>query len=468
MEVTDPEKIQEWSYLAWVPCITGRLQFRYLTPKFVKEVNSASPVAVKVIDDYYYTGVYFDTDTKDFHDNGACGKHHVFVVFEQNDYAATGYDGKVYLWTKSDGDDLAEFLHKGLIYLADNDDPTEWIAKWKELINRAQRDTTRRSEVTFTLERTGLIYFRDIKRKENDQILEIDHQDENLIANQSFFVVKQCLHKHKHHKKRDDTVTQAHNIKKLVEKYGIDNVGLQLIYDLKTALTDYNRSGIKDYEQLKMATGISCYLRSLIHTLQVRGILSRENADAEKEYANNTKDSIDITANARILRRQRKSDVYSSMRIWFLAFIAAIAPFIILFRNNIIDALHKECEPDVLDSYSAIFIVLFGNPKTLVIAALILVFLLLIFTIPRLKYPEPLIRVEKWLRVMDHSYTFSRRKSKLVAAAYISIGLVICGAALYKSIDTRYKYSPPASCSTVLDNERIVSPRALISHVADW
>jgi len=448
-------RYRDADYLAWIPCVSGRLLFRYLTPFHVKKTLNSSPVVVKEIKGKKYTAVYFDTDIKDTEKETGTGKFHVLVTLDQSDKIGEIYNAHVLLWEKSDDTDFAYHTKEKLFELRnlgeeENTNPTDWITGWNELIMTVTEDKSQRYETSLTIEGNGLCYVDKPIEAEDGNYTPLDADIEKLVVDQSFFALKQLLHKHKHHHPgdHDDSITQPHLISECINKFGEKNLGIPLVHDLKTSLIDFNRAELKNYEQLHGATGLASYTKSLIESLRCKKLITAKRAFRENVYIDNTLSSINITVDQKVMTRERKANAWANFRVWLLALFATIAPATFLLRSTIVENLSRACEEDILDFYARPLVVLFENPMTLGLTLLCILLSICLLSLPRLGWPEPAVKLEEFFNLTEQYLRFNRRDTVCISALLLIMGFMIITATMSSSIKVAYKYTPPDTCLT--------------------
>lgn len=182
-------------------------------------------------------------------------------------------------------------------------------------------------KVYFTLGVDGLAYLSYIPESAH----QLDDVHAEVSVRQAFYYLKYSIHKHQHHHSSDDSLTTVHPIQDDSE------IGPTLIEDLKRALVTLKRNYENiDHSDLSDAQGVTAYALSLAETLKSRGMLTQQEYEREVSYFNNIRHSLD--ASAQRLEREIERNVAASgyARSIILFVLAILGPLAVLYKDAII------------------------------------------------------------------------------------------------------------------------------------
>lgn len=387
----------EYSHIGWVPCITGRLFFKFASCNlyqgtvFADRVcnavdNSGNRIRHVVISSVVdWRDIEKDNDGATFD-----GKFRVTLV-STYEVGAEKMQGKVFLIPLADSlklypDAVGDILDKVNMSLqhrpsADfGDDVKHLLMALRKNHPPGQRHSQK--IVNFTMDRCGFV-----RLAMEDASAYSDSQDTvTATIRSAYYYIKYTWHKHKHHHPGDESLTTVHRI-----VCDSNSAELAILNHLKQALLQkYRTSKNKDLEGIIQARGIVCYARSLVtllHTAQVLDKISmkkelRSLQDLDRSFKRVYEQNLNWLNNAK-----SSSDLF---RNGLLLWLSLVAPLTLLFKENILAHLgeSKDYSQNIFINISA---KLYGHDYGVVVMSGVVAIL---FFVVKLSFD---LNVRKWL-----------------------------------------------------------------------
>ena len=346
MDFTDRSNLSEFKHISWIPCVTGKLAFNYLEPKHCilhKPFIEKDKLSAKVgKEKKRYATCIFHANTEDFKKTSFSGKWLNFAHVEQcKKGSESKLKGRLYWWIEN-GNNTEKIklkLRKKLQTLQTKNIQA-WESNWNA-ISQNTEDTPYEDQiyVDFEITTSGLMLIKEaVHSSKNHNNLTLNSENKGLFARQTFYIIKQCLHAHKHHETTDDAITTTHEIDQIFHDFP-DNPGLPLLHDLKHALTNLQRTTSSNYEQLSKTNGIASYAKSLCESLFRARLISDKTYNHNQQFIDNTKSSISTQSDMLQLKIEEKSRILDSKRNKILLFLAIVTPQLVLFKEAILKAI---------------------------------------------------------------------------------------------------------------------------------
>ncbi len=334
------EQEQNNKFIAWIPCLSGRLLFRHFssghhcaTGTLLIKHEESFPTYKKRV----RTVVLYEIlDLKDEDDKDSDGSYH-FILTGSKFSDESEFTGKIYVFPVSEG-----FGNKGWKQIGSDLREIKEKADRQDHIDDYYQGIIRKLSgfyhpefytVSFNVDECGFATLEYETVGKNG--IHYDSMHIKVVSRQCFYYLKYALHKHKHHHKNDDSLTTIH------EFPGSEtDIGLILINDLRSSIVDIKRKFEDiDHEGLNEAQGIVSYTLSLVESSYKKGYLSQEEYNHQKNYFNNISSSLEITANQKERKRDRNANAWNTARSVLLFFISIIAPIMFLFRDHILEGI---------------------------------------------------------------------------------------------------------------------------------
>jgi len=359
---------KEYTYIGWVPCISGNLIFEYASCGLSNRLNYFKKVAINNVEENEEkipVGYIFISSVVDWKDKGPGNlKGNYYVVLTgtyKTGIIGNNLSGKIYILP------FRKAVHQ-----------------WLEIINTAKKTKIRAQHhkeiqndyetLIHAIEKTNDIEFNYIEYELlpsgiaflSNPISKRDLSliEQKTISRQSFYYLKYAIHKHQHHSTSDDALTTIHEITENEERNA-----LNLINDLRKSLVCLKRDlRSTRYKWLAHTRGITSYAKSLIEVCYKHKFFKVEVYNREKSYFENLADSLEITASSNISAAQNKLAISNHIRSTILFFIAIVGPIILVYRENIRQIANLNLEDkDAYHVHDVIIILgqLFANPYEL-------------------------------------------------------------------------------------------------------
>lgn len=91
---------QEKGYLAWIPCVSGRLSLKHISTNQIHKNHVYCPTVHAVVEGLRHTACFFETNTEDFRVKGAHGNWYAIVALEEIQTNPSVFKGKIFWWLK--------------------------------------------------------------------------------------------------------------------------------------------------------------------------------------------------------------------------------------------------------------------------------------------------------------------------------------------------------------------------------
>lgn len=327
MEYNEQEKelkklISEYQYLAWVPCVVGRLDFsRISTDQLRCRLNSdfSDSVCFSYIDEHSISSIksrvryniassVFDWKDREDENEEYNGLFRFITIASSKDNAM---EGVAYLVLHNDIVDSETFRNDILLPMMqlqskvaeyekalehDQYTPscilkTETVEKsvkglQSSLDTYANRQMKGRIiKVKYKILHNGLVFLETESREgiDDEESNEINHHS-YIAAKQTFIYLKYSLHNHKHHIKEEDRLTVAHRI----NPHKPEETAQRLIDDLRRSVIELKEREFRRIESPEhYLQGFISYSKSLIEALAETSLISNEVATVKKSYFDN-------------------------------------------------------------------------------------------------------------------------------------------------------------------------------------
>lgn len=449
--------MSRFSYIGWIPCVSGRLSIEHLSgdftykcknlklfKKFRKFIPSITAPSYKgarqVTPEERYAFCFFRQDTKDYGGSSKNGEHDILLLIEQSDDLGSEYSGEIIWWERTEKNsappeiqNICRDLHNLNSDLTDS----SWVNLFKEMkaliLNKNQLTFSR---TTFKLHGDGICYFNETTSSNNGKEISLKNHEESLLSTQSYYALRQCLHKHKHHAETDDAIIRCHSIQELEKKYGA-NTGMALINDIKASMISIHRSPTTDHSQLLRSVGFKDYAHSLIETLKKHNLINHDKINAEKSYFSNIANSIELVSKARLIEKRDSEYRLSSIRIKLVTVTAVLMPFLIFLKDSIIEKTSTQLEDKstvnpMFDPIVDFIISIISNPIIAPIIIIIITMWVFWSGLPTLKFPKSWAKNKLWRKFI---LRLILPKSLILptSIAIIIFGLFLLSSSLIKS-----------------------------------
>lgn len=366
--------MENYKYIGWVPCLSGKLYFKYIScglgkdaiasinHKEVLPVNGSTPDS-KTGQMPYQRHIVLSSyvDWKDTRKEN--GDFHVVMLGRATH--VSDFSGRVFIihkdsintqWKKIEDD--IKSLNKDVLKAYRRNEDIVISERYKNL---ELSISTFEAEYFYTIEyevdRCGFTYLNYLE--------EIDDQEHMLtVIRQSFYYIKYAIHQHQHHKFDDDSLTTAH-----LAPENKEDIGDQLLDDLKESMVAMKRDlrATRDH-RLYDVKGVVSYARSLLQSCCRVGYIKKESYKHELQFVDNMKSSIEtlVQNDEREIAKNIASS--SAARSVILLLFAIAAPFVLLNRDLISQGISKIAEPELLpQALTLIFVKFAGTTNGLII-----------------------------------------------------------------------------------------------------
>lgn len=336
---TDPE----YSHIGWVPCITGRLFFKFASCNlaqgavFADRVCNAVDESGNRIRHVVISSVVDWRDIEKDHDGASFdGKFRVTLV-STYEVGAEKMQGKVFLIPLADSlklypEAVDEFLDKVKMPLQDRPsaDFGDDLGQLLQALRKNHRAGQRHPQkiVDFTMDRCGFVHLAM-----EDASAYINSQDTvTATIRSAYYYIKYTWHKHKHHHPGDESLTTVHKIVP-------DNrsAELAILDHLKQALLQkYRTSKNKDLEGIIQARGILSYANALIMLLHSTEALDELAVKKELSSLQNLDSSFQRVYEQNLNWLNNAKSSGDLFRNGLLLWLSLVAPLTLLFKDSIL------------------------------------------------------------------------------------------------------------------------------------
>lgn len=351
--------MEDFSYIGWIPCINGHLDFGLMHVGIQGGFTNSNSTDNNAIDVSFSCSSHGDSHDRrtilqskvDWRDsdefNKDSGKFRVIVTAEVNKSLSMDdryLSGNLLIYPQGaepkkpaerrgmNVHALCHSIKNDLSHRHEKFNLLEKITSAKEPIDNFDQEYFSCS-ISFKIEPNGIT-----KLKYNSKNPNIDDDSKYLIARQAFYYLKYSIHTHKHHTAKQDSLTTIALAPSNTKK-DISNAGLRLICQLKRELTYIQRTQKTDGQQhpTNNAAGIIAYTKSLIQSLKESGIINNETSQRECTRFKNISDS--FTAQTCKIETQLNNSelIKSKSKVW-LGFIIISLWGILNFRYAPSDA----------------------------------------------------------------------------------------------------------------------------------
>ncbi|MCU7870739.1 MAG: hypothetical protein KZQ98_19790 [Candidatus Thiodiazotropha sp. (ex Lucinoma borealis)] len=382
-------------FIAWVPCLSGKLLFRHFSsghPKATKTLlikhdesipNSNLQVRSVILSE--------DLDLKDF--NLQSDGKYQFTIAGTKLSNEGSFIGNIFVLPQKIAKANSEWnnIYSELQQIQQKAKEGNHIKGYfkqaiDKLINFKHPEYY---SLEYEIDEHGFTTLKYQTPNHSADLLDTTHI--KTVTRQSFYYLKYSLHKHKHHQHDDDSLTTIHELPDDTAE-----IGDLLIKDLLTSIVDLTRK-FEDlgHEGLYEARGIVAYTKSLIESCHRKGFLDDKEYKHKKYYFENISSSLKIKAEKMERHAARKATAWSNARSILLFFISIVAPIMFLFRDEIIKKI-KEGDPE-LTSISTIvnpFVWIFSSGLHIIIALFIISIIFISYLTYKTKLSSPLIHFQ--------------------------------------------------------------------------
>jgi hypothetical protein len=363
-----PPEAAEYSYVGWVPCISGHLDFGLmsvgLVGNFIAKKIDKTPVTVnyasKNFPDSHCRRVVMQSWV-DWRDRlQGDGEFRVVVLAEASDSAnldGRSIKGTLLMFPKVYSKQFVEYHDQILVRIHElhkryeafrKSAPTttmlthEWPScqqdlneKWDNLYslvtsNKPLGPGQEVYSVDFLIDHYGFTYL-DYRETELDVEYPLSAHDKYVITRQAFYYVKYPLHKHKHHAEESDALTTIvpHRVKE--EKV----FSTQILGQLKRELVRIKRTQRQNHRRQddSEAVGILGYMQSLLASCLAIGFIDDDLYNRELNWLKGMELSFSAQ-NSRIkIDNDRRDHAGQVSRQWMAYILAFFTAFCVIWLN---------------------------------------------------------------------------------------------------------------------------------------
>lgn len=390
---TDPE----YSHVGWVPCITGRMFFKFASCNlahgsvFADRVCNAVNASGERIRHVVISSVVDWRDIEKASDGSSFdGKFRVTLVSTYK-LGADDIQGLVYLIPLADSlklypEEVDETLKKVAVSLQEQ--PSAEFGHDLTQLGLALRKNHRAGSrhpqkiINFSMDRCGFVRLG----MEDAEAYKDSLETITASIRSAYYYIKYTWHKHKHHHPGDESLTTVHRIDSENK-----DAELAILDHLKQALLQkYRTSKGKDLEGLIQARGILRYADALITSLHSTDALNKEEMEKEVISLQNLDSSFQRVYEQNLNWLNNAKSSSDLFRNGLLLWLSLVAPLTLLFKEHILEHLgeNKDYSQNIFINISS---KLYGHDYGILIMSALCVVLFFVF---KLSFD---LNIRKWL-----------------------------------------------------------------------
>jgi hypothetical protein len=380
----------DYEFIGWIPCVSGKLYFEFTACDVINNNGNGFLNANHIEFDSLsnkqkrYFVIASEVDWEDFKIEGLSGIWNV-VLTSDAEVGSREITGHVFLVPKQISAweiSIVEIL-KNISELTNQQMDVK--AEYMNLVSILNSLVPIRHAFVadFVLKDNGLTW---LKNESADK----DDDTSLLVSRQSYYYLKYSFHKDKHHK-RSESLTTVHRLPNHET-----NVGLLLIDDIKKALVTLARDcHPSDYKMFFSAKGILSYGKSLLNSCKSQLLLDSDTYAIEKTYFDNMAESLDVIGKRVESEINLRTNFDNTFRSIGLFLFASIAPFTLLYKDELRAQLHINNENVVVPHLLSMLEWFIGNERHFVLSVICVILGYYLLKRIQLRYGAPFLAFDK-------------------------------------------------------------------------
>jgi len=426
--------MENYKYIGWVPCLSGKLYFKYISCGLGKDaiasINHKELLPGGSVAPDSKTGqmpyqrhivLSSNVDWKDTRKEN--GDFHVVMLGKATHVSA--FSGRVYIIHKDSIDsqwekieDEIKSLNRDVLSAYRQNEDVVISGRYKNLessVNKFEAEYF--YTIEYEVDRHGFAYLNYIE--------EIDDQEHMLtVVRQAFYYIKYAIHQHQHHRFDDDSLTTAH-----LAPVNKEDIGDQLLDDLKESMVAMKRDlRVTRDHRLYDVKGVVSYARSLLQSCCRVGYINKDSYEHELQFINNMKSSIETLVQNDEREIAKNISSSNAARSVILLIFAIAAPFVLLNRELIQKGVGESGDLESLPQTLILIFVKFAGTTNglLVTTASLLVTYFFYKSIINYKYGSLLLFLKGGSRFFAHiTDSIYHGYVVLITTLILGIGLIL-------------------------------------------